>query len=177
MTYPWLRPDELENAIDNLQMVAHFLEHLPSEKKWKWAIMAMHQALYGFAICAIQGTDSRWLIKNNNKLITVWAAVERVKDAKSMPAGIFKPLVTSPAEEAAIKKLTSEFRNGFEHFKPKLWSIEISDMPATLRHVLRVIRFLALEADCVSYPDEIQRDTVRQALTRIENALAGVAAG
>jgi len=158
-------------------MVAHFLEHIPSEKKWKWAIIAIHQALFGFAVCAIQGTDSRWLIKNNNKLITVWAALERAKDAKSMPLGISKPLVTSPEEDAAIKKLTNEFRNEFEHFKPKLWSIELSGMPTIMRHVLRVIRFLALEADCVSYPDEIQRDAVQQAVTRIENALVRAAAG
>ena len=48
----WLYLDELENAIDNLEMVPHFLEEINSTMKWKWTIIALHQALYGFAVCA-----------------------------------------------------------------------------------------------------------------------------
>lgn len=58
MNGKWLELDELENAIDNLEMASYFLEQIKSEKKWKWAIIATHQALYGFAICSIKGTST-----------------------------------------------------------------------------------------------------------------------
>jgi hypothetical protein len=54
----WLRPDELSNAIDNLEMCGHFLATLPHPVRWKWGILALHQAIYGFAICAVKGTDA-----------------------------------------------------------------------------------------------------------------------
>ena len=41
----WLRLDELENAINNLEMVKYFLEELDDPIRWKWATIALHQAL------------------------------------------------------------------------------------------------------------------------------------
>ena len=176
----WLRLDELENAIDNLEMTAWFLERIPSEKKWKWTIIAVHQALYGFAICGVRGTDSRWVVKKSKKkdgwLISIWEALERTKDPKWMPLGISRPLVTTPEEDAAIERLVDEFRNEFEHFKPKHWSIEVSGMPIIVGHVLRVIRFLALESNCVLYLEEGQLLRVQEALAKIEQNLAREAA-
>jgi len=67
MPEKWLRLDEIENAIDNLEMVQHFLEHIPSDLKWKWTIISLHQALYGFLICALQGTDARQTVYDKTK--------------------------------------------------------------------------------------------------------------
>jgi hypothetical protein len=173
----WLRLDELENAIDNLEMAAWFLERIRSEKKWKWTIIAIHQALYGFAICAVRGTDSRWLTEKRGKkkkewLISIRKALQRAKDPKWMPFGNSKLLVTTPEEDAAIDRLVDEFRNEFEHFKPKHWSIEVSGMPDIIGHVLRVVRFLALESNCVTYAEEEQESRVEKALARLEQGLA-----
>lgn len=181
MTEKWLRLDELENAIDNLEMAAHFLEQVPSEKKWKWTIIAIHQALYGFAICSVQGTDASWLIdkrskKDEEKLISVWEALKRAKDARWMHLGISQPLVTTPDEDAAIERLIKEFRNEFEHFRPKHWSIEVSGMPDIIARVLRVIRFLALESNCVVYPAEDEENRTQQILAKIGRRLAEEAA-
>jgi hypothetical protein len=172
----WLRLDELENAIDNLEMAAHFLRHIPSEKKWKWTVIAIHQTLYGFAICSVRGTDARLLIDKRSKqcdekLISIWKALEHTKDPDWMPWAISKPLETTADEDTAIERLVSEFRNEFEHFKPKHWSIEVSGMPNIIGHVLRVIRFLALESNCVTYPEADQEARVRETLAKIEGRL------
>jgi hypothetical protein len=177
----WLRLNELENAIDNLEMAAWFLDQIPSEKKWKWTIIAVHQALYGFAVCAVRGTDRRWRVKKRGKneegwLISIWKALERAKDPRWMPSGNSKLLATTPEEDAAIDKLVNEFRNEFEHFKPKHWSIEVSGVPDIVGLVLRVVRFLALESNCVNYAEEDQESRVRKALARIEQSLAKEAA-
>lgn len=46
----------IENAIDNVEMAGFFLRSIPTDWRWKWCIIATHQALYGFLICALQGT-------------------------------------------------------------------------------------------------------------------------
>jgi len=58
--------NEIENLIDNLEMVAHFLESSISYK-WKWAIIALHQALYGSLISALQGSDPRQTVVDRQK--------------------------------------------------------------------------------------------------------------
>src|SRR6266498_1069051 len=58
--------DEINNLIDNVEMVAHFLE-VPITYKWKWVIIALHQALYGSLISALQGTDARQTVVDRQK--------------------------------------------------------------------------------------------------------------
>lgn len=177
MADKWLRLDEVGNAIDNLEMVAHFLGQLDSERKWKWIIIAGHQALYGFAICCIQGTDPQRVIDPkskppNERLISIWEAIKRCKNPDWLPFTGSRPLNTSPAENDAIQKLVETFRNEFEHFTPKHWSIEVSGMPALLEHLLRVVRFLALESDSITYHDDQQEFRISQTVTRISDLLA-----
>jgi hypothetical protein len=58
--------NEIENLIDNLEMVAHFLESSISYK-WKWVTIALHQALYGSLISALQGSDPRQTVVDRQK--------------------------------------------------------------------------------------------------------------
>jgi hypothetical protein len=58
--------DEVENLIDNLEMVAHFLE-APIPYNWKWAAIALHQALYGALISTLQGSDPRQTVVDRHK--------------------------------------------------------------------------------------------------------------
>ena len=58
--------NEIDNLIDNVEMVAHFLEtSIPY--KWKWVAIALHQALYGALISALQGSDSRQTVVDRQK--------------------------------------------------------------------------------------------------------------
>ena len=52
--------------IDNVEMVAHFLES-PISYKWKWATIALHQALYSALICTLQGSDARQTVVDRQK--------------------------------------------------------------------------------------------------------------
>lgn len=128
----WLRLDEVENAIDNLESCAVFLERFVEPIRWKWAVIALHQAIYGFAVAAIQGSDSLSVLKNpgdhNSHLISFWEALERTRDRRFL-WGDAQPLVLSDDEQHSIRRLGAEFRNGFEHFRPAAWSIEISGFP------------------------------------------------
>src|SRR5688500_3203479 len=50
--------DDIENAIDYLEMISHFLAKVDSDWKWKWVIISTHQALYSFGLCALAGTSA-----------------------------------------------------------------------------------------------------------------------
>jgi hypothetical protein len=176
MTSPenWLRLDERSNALDNLRMCEHFLRALPDSIRWKWAIVALHQALYGFAIAAVQGTDASSVRKNpddpNSHLISIWEALRRAKDPRYLrPGGI--PLVTTPEEDKALNRLVSEFRNGFEHFAPAGWSIEVSGMHEILGRVLRLIEGVAIGTQSVRYWDDAEEQEARDAVARVAKAL------
>jgi hypothetical protein len=156
--------NEVENSVDNLEMVAYFLENIPSKKKWKWAIIALHQALYGFAICASQGFIQKTVIKPDGELVSIWKAIDLAKEISPVSPDYLKPLILSVEEEIAIEKLVKQFRNEFEHFKPIEWGIVVSGLPDIFVNILRVIRFLALESDRVncSQSDLIKIDKTLQ---------------
>ncbi len=200
--------DEVENLIDNLEMVAHFLE-APIPYKWKWAVIALHQALYGALITTLRGTDARQTVVDRQKdsgkaiilhvnrvpidiiassfgkdeetirewltnpfLISLDEALRRVKRKDCLPALVnARPLVTTPEEDDAIRVLTKEFRNEFEHFAPKGWVVFTSIFPPIAEIVLRVIHFLVFESNCVNLSVE-KEQRVRVALARVKRLLA-----
>lgn len=144
----WLRLTEETNAFDYLRQAYNFI--VASERDpmaWKWVIIALHGAL---AVAACRGTnpDNVTLVtkKDKRKLIGFWEALRRSQDPQWMHMTIrSKPLVLSAKQGESIRKLKQIFRNEFEHYIPKDWSIEIHGMPQIAIDVLDVIRFLAIE--------------------------------
>jgi len=50
--------DEEHNALDYLEMgVRSLMEVERTPWAWKWVCIALHGALYGFAVCAVKGTS------------------------------------------------------------------------------------------------------------------------
>jgi hypothetical protein len=71
-------------------------------------------------------------------------------------------LILTENQKTSIEALKSEFRNEFEHFKPKGWSIEIHGMPEIAIDVLEVIRSLALETNTYVHLYDKDREYVEQ---------------
>jgi hypothetical protein len=202
--------NELENAVDYLEMLSHFLAEPMTGSRWKWVIIAAHQALYSFSICALRGTApsltvtdvkdesgkairlftegvavetiahsfgvkeekaKSWLA--NPKLIGIHEALKRMKNSKYLPWAHSQSLVLTKAEETALDRLISEYRNEFEHFVPKTWLIYTTRFPAMLTHVMRVVRFIALESNAPFFhPDDGYKQRIEQALLSIEQKLS-----
>ena len=60
---------------------------LPHPIRWKWAIVALHQTIYSFAICAVNGTDDQSVLRKKKRkgvaelqFISVWEALEGAND-------------------------------------------------------------------------------------------------
>lgn len=200
-TEEYLQIDEVDNLIDNLEMVAYFLT-LDFTYKWKWVIIALHQALYGALIAALQGIDPSQTVVDHKKttgktvkfhvkneqiasklgenktktrkrltepyLISLDEALRRMKRNDRPPN---ERLITTQKENNAIKKLTKEFRNEFEHFFPQSWMISKDIFPPIVKHVMRVIEFLACDSTCINMSIE-QEERTRLAVKRIKNLVS-----
>jgi hypothetical protein len=114
-------------------------------------------------------TIREWL--TNPHLISLDEALRRVKRKDCLPSlSNVQPLVTTPEEDDAIHVLTKEFRNEFEHFTPKGWTVFTSIFPPIARNVLRVIQFLVFESNCVNMSAE-QEKRAKVALVKVEHHL------
>lgn len=60
--------DELRNSIDYLEMsVRSLIESEHNPYAWKWVVIAIHGALYGFGVCAVTGSNYERVIIQTEK--------------------------------------------------------------------------------------------------------------
>lgn len=148
----WLDLSAELNALDYLEKAYRYICETENDPiAWKWVILSLHSALYGFAICACQGTNPENVIKKTNKgrefLISFDEALKRCQYPRSPDYyGSGQPLILSQKQTQSMKMMKETFRNNFEHYKPIHWSIELHGMPQMAIDILDMIRFLALES-------------------------------
>jgi hypothetical protein len=151
MAKRYLTFSEETNALDYLERAALFVREAASDDRaWKWVIIALHGALYGFAVCACKGTNFHNITyqtkTGRRKLISFQDALATCQDPQKMMMTVLsRPLVLTADQQVSIDKLQQSLRNPFEHFIPTTWHIGIHGMPSIAIHCLEVIRFLALE--------------------------------
>lgn len=147
----WLETSEENNALDYLDKAYKYIQLAQSDvSEWKWVVLSLHGALYGFAICALQGTNYerviRYTKKGMQRLIGFSEAINRCQDSEYMQMYVFsKELRLTESQKVSVRKLNDLLRNNFQHYIPKTWCIEVHGMPAIALDVLTAIRFLALE--------------------------------
>ena len=78
----WLRTDEIEEFIDNLEHAAMFARQLRDDvRAWKWLIIALHSALQGACVCALGGHDTTGVevLERRSRMLR-WLQVESRKN-------------------------------------------------------------------------------------------------
>jgi hypothetical protein len=121
-----------ENAFDYLLNACNLAKQaLFRPRRWKWAVIALHGAVYGFAVCASYGTNYESVLDGNGRLVSF-------ADALKMSG-----LVLSDKERDSIRRLSKVLRNPFEHFAPMSWTVEVHGMPGIAVDVLNVAQRLA----------------------------------
>jgi hypothetical protein len=175
----WLTLSEESNAIDYLRKGYDFIEIAEKDPiAWKWVIISLHGALYGFAICACKGTSNFWVIEENNgdenkqaKLITIWKALRYCQNQDIMKMyTISKHLNLTKDQRKSMEHLINTFRNNFAHYIPRLWGIELHYFPKMVLDVLDVIEFLATKTGNTRL-NEKQRITVESIARRSRSRL------
>jgi hypothetical protein len=163
----YIRLTEETNALDYLKQAGEHIERTEEDSSaWKWVVLCLHSALYGFAICTVHGTDYdrvTYIAKSGQKkLIGFDEALKRAQDPNWMIQTMMsKPLKITDDQRRSILILKKEFRDKFEHFIPKSWSIEIHGFPQIAMDVLQVIRFLALDTGNYVLFNQTHRRNVR----------------
>lgn len=158
----WLETDYETEGMLALEMTAEQLSHvLDDPYRWKWVVIALHNALQAFLVHSCSGTDllgamttkyqRQWreaydrgeILDREGRLAPVGELVER---ARSLRGYIYMtPLPPNDEQDTAVMKLGS-WRDTFVHYKPMGLTIEISGFPAIFRPCLDVIEFLAFES-------------------------------
>lgn len=173
----WLRLSEETNALDYLRRTVRFVREAESDvTAWKWVIISLHGALYGFAVAAARGTDHERVLNKKGRLLGFWDVLKRCQDPTYMRMLVnSKPLVLSVEEKESLDFLTRELRNEFIHFRPNLWSLEIHGMPQIALDALRVIGFLALETNTFVHLNEAQEREVETLVQETSTFVKGTA--
>lgn len=149
----WIRFDEQTNALDYLEKCFSFLKTVEHEpQNWKWVIITLHSALYGFAISACKGMNSDSVISRtksgHERLIDFDVALKRCQDPTWMRVNInYVEFKFSHNQLNSIRKLHKALRNNFEHFTPKSWSIELHYLPDMVYDCFEVVRLLIIYSD------------------------------
>lgn len=150
----YLRFTEETNAIDYLEKTITFIKTV-NEKPldWKWVILASHGALYNFMICTLKGTNPDNVCTTTKagkkRLIGFLEALKRCQDPQCMnSSGFTNVLQLSKEQREAVDDIHSKFRNQFEHYQPKMWSIQPDGMPQIVMHTLDVLQFVGQDMGC-----------------------------
>ena len=137
------------NAIDYLNRAYSFISETKVDTTaWKWVVIAVHGALYGFAVSASKNTDKSTSTNKRGYVITLDKALKQCQNPKHMAMlTSSKHIELTDSQKESIRILKKVLRNSFEHFSPKLWVIELDGIANICVDVLNVIRFLALETN------------------------------
>lgn len=168
---------EESNAIDYLERAGEFIGQTCSNKMfWKWVMLSLHGALYGFAIAACKGSTNQSVTRKTKsgrrKLITFDEALSLCQDPKwmgTLHGGV--ALAMSVGQKDSIRQLKATLRNNFEHYIPNVWSIEMHGLPRISIDVLDVIRFLAVETFRYQKISQTERKKIKSIVFRSKKAL------
>lgn len=170
---------EETNALDYLERAGEFIKQTESSPlAWKWVVLSLHGALYGFAIAACKHTDYLSVVRTTKTgreyLISLDDALSMCADPVWM-CTLYgaQALKLTASQEDSIRRLKGAFRNNFEHYVPRVWSIEIHWFPHIAMDVLNVIRFLAVETYRYQHLNQTQRRRVKSIVYQSKRVLKG----
>lgn len=183
--------DESENALDYLRRADQFISEAQKDAvAWKWVMIALHGALYGFAIAACpeamtwKAPDDKGLRSIENfiqkklkqrplyrsdgaELISIdWA----IKICLKQPGGVTpggRPHTLTSLQSTSCKQLIKVYRNGFVHFHVQRSVVPGNELPLIAREVLDVINLCV----SISYIDHDMQDEVKRIIDHAKATL------
>ena len=141
-----LTMNEKGNAIDYLAMAVRALVELRNNPyAWKWVLISLHGAIYGFAVCAAKHTDGGKNVRQKDgRLHSIREVIEICEDEKWMRRlTISKPLSLSDRQRQSLEKLYY-LRNLMAHFTPNFHWTDLPDGNLVI-DCLEVVKAVALE--------------------------------
>jgi hypothetical protein len=187
----YLSTDEREDVIACLEhlgrALAHAAEH-PGE--WKWAVLSAHAALSGVLVCVTAGTANVGCLdaKSRTRMIA-WlngrCNSDRPRERLAEPPELLQRACSrnhsdrrGPPLRISINVLRDlallhEFRNGFMHFRPSGWAIDLAGLPRIIGRAVDVTERLMRTFDVAPFLIYGQEQRLSLALGEIRTHLSG----
>jgi hypothetical protein len=156
--------DEIDDAIASTDLLALAASQVAKKPAfWKWVIVAAQNGLQGAIVCALHDSVGVSVLTDKSaRAILDWhkhhrgdCPPERLADFWTL-FGRFCRQNTSLKESVTrqqirdIHRLHRHFRNNFEHFTPKSWTIEKAGLPRIVGTAIDIIE-IAMQRDKVTY--------------------------
>lgn len=182
----WLRTDERQEFISSVRMVTTSMAAARHEfEHWKWAVIALHNAMQGAMVMALRGTNNFRVMPEKlaekcieahregkpwpkEKLDTFPNLYTKVRSDEAMSFYVHSRALPQDADLDKNIELVLQLRNQFIHFTPQGWSLEISGMPGICESILSAISFLCWESGNIIW---YSRESAEQARQEIERAI------
>lgn len=159
----WLRADEQREAVRALEIFRTQLDLAVEDPlSWKWALVALHNALQNFIIASMNGPAmlgtlkpfiaEKWLegtpAQAQGKVRSVpdyfLELYGRMKDETG-----YRPSIEV---DIAVGRL-NEHRNAFIHYTPASWLVHVNELPGIALDCLEVIEALGWKPGCIQWQE------------------------
>jgi hypothetical protein len=193
MPETWMQTDYRTEGVLALEMTVEQLRKvLDDPYRWKWVILAAHNALHSFLVAAISGSDllgamtekyaAHWRERYERGVRPTMA--ERLADfpellrrAEGLKGYVdSSPLRPSDEERASAERL-NRWRSDFIHYKPGSMSIEVSGFPKIIGDALSLAEHLALRSGHVFRGQDEFSERTEAALREAREFLEEIARG
>jgi len=156
--------------------------------RWKWVLMAVHSAVQGFMALALEQGNALLVMKDlvaakwlkahesgapypEDRMDFFLSLYEKVKSDEVCRYVGSKKFVPGVSHDSSMRTL-NELRNGFVHFSPKVWSIELAGLPSICLDCLDVAQFLGWDSGTIIWHDEGLSRRAQIALTVLRAELS-----
>lgn len=183
----YLRTDELNEGVRALELAADMLPKVSADVYyWKWVIVAVHDALQCFMVCALKGSAGLDVLRDDvaEKWLEAYRSrseefpkefldyflnlYEKIKGPRMLKFVEGKQFVPHGQQDWSVKKLHS-LRNDFLHFKPMQWSLNVNGLPQIVDDCIAIIEFLAFESGNILYTEDDVQSNTRKSIDRVRN--------
>lgn len=167
----YLITDSVLETVSALEAFVDELRHLDQDAyRWKWAILALHSALQGLMVLALQGSHglhvlrekdaTRWLEAHERggpypddlKLDDFLCLYDKIKSDQMLMYVHSKKFQPQGTQGGSVK-LLNRLRNEFIHFTPRVWVLDLHGLPSMCNDCLDAMDFLAWHSNNVSWAD------------------------
>jgi hypothetical protein len=197
----WIRTDTDREGVDGLEMAVEQLHLVAADPyRWKWVILAVHNALTCFMCVTLEGSDK--LGAMDDRYIKTWREacdkgqrppnqqenrlkkLERLADfpelfkrvqSRRWVAGYVDstPLQPTQDQARAVQRLNN-WRTSFVHYKPIGLSIEVRGFPEIIERCLEVVEFLAFQSHHVLRGTDELAERTKAALVEARDLLRDI---
>jgi len=148
----YIRTDERIEALKAFEMVVESLKRASVDTyQWKWAIVAMQNAIQALIVTTISGTAGLGALRP--EIVKKWlqAFESGTGNFPEMKIDWFPDLYErmkkefnyspDPSVDDSVDKV-NKFRNMFVHFPHQSWSLEANGLPRIFKDCLKVVSIL-----------------------------------